>query len=1833
MLSHATGVLMLGPGQHRWRSMTLQRSRICCSGLPSRHRKHVTIINSVKVSHQSTAKALNGLLLLACLHDRQNGDSSSTSGSRTREGAQNIYDDATMAVRDAFQQHVVGVVLTNALLAWSAMRKSGIADMKLPLRYVVDCEGHKLDCAFEVPLIGENGGNDRAGITVAKMAALQVFHIWFTKSWDRMLCWYNKLVELESTHGRHAGRQSLISSEKKEALQMDIDRRMFAGEAFTVPLEVVMEVATALLGEAEVLAVVVACEEAPHHYGKPGRLAQGSREDDFVSARLHRHAGLRARRHRLQPISSHKTSQAALRKAVRAWLFFAMIRRGLQMELLESTPPGLELMSVSGSSHSAMTVSLAGDRLECDIVLPQPVLMPLFDELLSSYDHFRLALWPAADAALQRLQVPGQPPVAAGPRRAAEARETLVDIVPVLQQVVVDLVLQQLRPSMLVNWRLHLAETQRSRQSVAGAGEGGETVDAGDSGPGVPPQPAATSNGASTPALASPGNGALGGSSAGVGSDGPCKTGQPHRHAWAALMPRLSNLELPCADAVCIQQERPSARFGRTQPLPLSVPEHLQPHSTSDASATAAQLNWQVGRDDVVRMLYGVELPQLLPAQEPHQGEALHSMPSRRATRDFYARKDVQAAVSSRSCSVPGWGGMPVSSAAASWQRLLLLPPQTEACTWEALLSRPADTAMCAFHGGSIAARSDGVLRITNSLQQLQRQEAGGLAADQQWANGAGREGHSAWRAADADQQSTACDVDAVRESWATLERGTDASGVHMVRTAWIAALGRLQTVSAAAPEAKQGAGAPGELQAALHGLQASQQRARAQPQWGDHAAVRERVHTESARASAIEGAADPHPGSMGVLGTPRWLQQTSPRACPAGEQPSGSNYSLGMVHEAECSKQHGAGMGDGQQAAIAHAWTRMLQGAAVWDTQSGACGSAPAATGSGLEPEGVWAALLREHGPLWTSVARMLQGGPLASEPAPLAACRLAPKAHAAWDGLLSGAAAAVEVPQSRIDLVARLPPLLGAARAPAAAQHVWELMVTNEVLLGVRTRRCWRVLGDVYAVTPTDAHMYVHASRVVQAEGLQWRAAGIKGAWGALSGPSAGLRSQGGELRSLGGSRFGVRRSRPAAIASASLDEEAAVSTPHSSRKGRNASDAGLHDEEGMRRHSNRIAAAAAAELHARAARFDQEWARWDERWVPAGASTRQRAPAARSGSAPKEYVSVFSYVPADVEAARCKLAAVRDELTQAVAHRKQVSRRFVAGMQETRRMAYTVESSGSRGRSAWHDLVTLAELLLMHSSMHAEVSSSAWFPSDDFLVQFQQHRSGGLTFRRPQVDAHGEAAEVSIPSAQPVVLCLQAVLFPLQPGMTLTHKPAPTQAAVPCSHVATALRTAAAALAVAVPAAGAVVFAAQSRGGHLPWTSRLPGQPAVATAVVPGVDQPPPRTADDSPAAQQEELHSTAPRTAQQVPLRQQVAFAKDVAAQLRGQVWHGLRQGPAAGQDSADPAVFYVTAAEDGQVVDIVALSAPARRLLPQLPISDAIFTQRSAARLQEWRAEDCTPAVRRFKNGVAVAPQLRVTPRRRPVVQPAQPSLLEVTVYPDALETTAPYRHAGLLERTAGAVRGLGDRLTASVRGVAREPYAPMQPPQRTFQASTVVAVPVDAEAARIVRAVFEASPLDYGHYTIGDLRPLGTNTAAKCSTCSEVIARSTVDGIRVVQDRFGGARTSLRHRMAEYERLIKLSEHDPRAREGAETRLLRVCQAHTNRYLQTFQHAALPATLREECVIAPTAAQDRLWEAITGVQEHDGGTAPVESLLDVVLAQRSDFNQREHAAE
>ena len=784
---------------------------------------------------------------------------------------------------------------------------------------------------------------------------------------------------------------------------------------------------------------------------------------------------------------------------------------------------------------------------------------------------------------------------------------------------------------------------QRLRENVTLAAQGDGST---SNGAAPPPQQAASSShtgpaadhrasGAATAAADTAGaaaSTAIGyGDVDGVPSDS--KT-QPCRHAWAALMPFLSNLDLTCADAVCTDHDQPSMKLAQKQLLPLRLPLHLQVPRRMAIHDAVEKHQRRVLQGKAVRQLYGVHLPSLGSAEQPAQGTALHSMPSRRATRDFHVQKDLQAALRSRRADVPGWGGMPMSSAMAAWQRLVLLPPQAEACAWEALLSRPAAAVADTFRSGSVQEHSDCLLRLTRSLQQLQHQARS--KRSEGMTHGPAASDGSAARVPLRSWNSTAFDAAAVQQSWKSLEGITDATGVHAVRSAWIAALGRLQSASTAAAASQTGGGAFGELQAAIQGLQASRQRPRAHMQWGAHAAVQQHAHAEGERASAIHGVPAPYHGTMGDLSTPSWMEATRGNAGSQAAQRPRQAYALSAAHAAARTAGRGGGAEDGREAAIAHAWTRILPCTAPLHRLSGASARADVGPGEDTHHGGVWVALLGEHGPMWSRVHRPLRADQAVAEPPPLSLCSVAPHAHAAWDGLLHFAAGPTATLPSRGDIAGRIPPVLGAARAPTAAQHVWEAMVTPHLLSAAHMRRCWRALCSAPDASPVVVSAYDHATRAVQRGGLQWRTSGVEAVWGALWGQCSVQRPQARQLRSLGGSTFDVHRSKARAAAAVAADAAPELPSSHADRR---AGGAGVLEEAAMQRHSNRVAASAAAELHARAARFDREWESWDERWVSTGGASQQSTSVTATRSVPKVYVSALSYIPADLDAARSK------------------------------------------------------------------------------------------------------------------------------------------------------------------------------------------------------------------------------------------------------------------------------------------------------------------------------------------------------------------------------------------------------------------------------------------------------------------------------------------------------------------------------------------------------------------------------------------------------------------
>lgn len=147
--------------------------RTSCNSL-HRQQDNPQLNGDVFETNPAAITALSGLLFFACLGQPHGGDGYSASEVKRQHGPQAAHHTFVSAIVTAFRNGFVGMLLANAVLAWHALMVSGIADMKLPLRYVVDCEGHKLDCTFEIPLIGGNEDDDQAGLAVAKLAALQV---------------------------------------------------------------------------------------------------------------------------------------------------------------------------------------------------------------------------------------------------------------------------------------------------------------------------------------------------------------------------------------------------------------------------------------------------------------------------------------------------------------------------------------------------------------------------------------------------------------------------------------------------------------------------------------------------------------------------------------------------------------------------------------------------------------------------------------------------------------------------------------------------------------------------------------------------------------------------------------------------------------------------------------------------------------------------------------------------------------------------------------------------------------------------------------------------------------------------------------------------------------------------------------------------------------------------------------------------------------------------------------------------------------------------------------------------------------------------------------------------------------------------------------------------------------------------------------------------------------------------------------------------------------------------------------------------------------------------
>lgn len=88
-------------------------------------------------------------------------------------------------------------------------------------------------------------------------------------------------------------------------------------------------------------------------------------------------------------------------------------------------------------------------------------------------------------------------------------------------------------------------------------------------------------------------------------------------------------------------------------------------------------------------------------------------------------------------------------------------------------------------------------------------------------------------------------------------------------------------------------------------------------------------------------------------------------------------------------------------------------------------------------------------------------------------------------------------------------------------------------------------------------------------------------------------------------------------------------------------------------------------------------------------------------------------------------CRVALEQQELQRKADSGLLAYTKSIAGRTQTNRVVLSVHSSSEGAQPAWEQLRVLAELVLMHGKLHADLSDTAWFPADSFVVQFQQDK----------------------------------------------------------------------------------------------------------------------------------------------------------------------------------------------------------------------------------------------------------------------------------------------------------------------------------------------------------------------------------------------------------------------------------------------------------------------------------------------------------------------------
>lgn len=710
---------------------------------------------------------------------------------------------------------------------------------------------------------------------------------------------------------------------------------------------------------------------------------------------------------------------------------------------------------------------------------------------------------------------------------------------------------------------------------------------------------------------------------------------------------------------------------------------HLEAQNSTHSSSETIRQIWGLRvaqaptstRDGKTKKLQAKVDDDVAAPSETMQGiKALATMPARRASKDFMSLKSIADQLvhqelflvhklhssparhtpqTKRNSTTEGYSA-PARSIVhkAVWDRVLALPDAAPARVWQSILTPPAP-----LFAQALAAQDKWeVARIFRRLSQAQQSLEQFPVA--QYPQGL----HSSEVSDSVVVQSESVSSDAAQQSEPSVEvlpqpprtpgsdksvwrelllSTTDADGQRVVRSVWAATVGLTKLAKGTSEKhSSQNAwqkksSAMLDLQAAVQDLtrqsSSSSKKQLENAKWGDHEAHRSALYKYRARLSEIKGLAAAFEGPLGPMATPQWLASaaaskgsTSGPIDTAAVRPV-TTYTLPSLNGNLAGVPSQSQTPEWLHARMAHAWAQLgVAGVMSSGEEANSRGSSTASA--------VWTALFYSHSAMQqpdAAAQNVLDSD--SSGPGPLRYFEFEEEVLFTWDLLVSADARVSRQLHEPIDG-------MGGA--------VWQVLLDEAALRTHAVQRAWGLhVHTAHEHAPRPADLYCYQAAPIH-RGVPRRRSEVLEVWTALQ---HGLQLAGGRgaleggAGAVGGNRFSAVRDSMDQLARSAM--ESMDQTPSQVPGGSNGSWRsngvyGAHSSASERRswqqHSNRLSAAAARKLRARAEVLRDIWDDLDQEWVQKeGAQVVQKPRTPQSVSVLNDSIGVFSFLPEDLDA----------------------------------------------------------------------------------------------------------------------------------------------------------------------------------------------------------------------------------------------------------------------------------------------------------------------------------------------------------------------------------------------------------------------------------------------------------------------------------------------------------------------------------------------------------------------------------------------------------------------